>query len=247
MFFDLCLSECIFCEGRRKWSTTIEFGTSPFGHNQRVSIRKCSSRNIHQSPKTYFSLYGFASRFANSINYTALRTSPSVLMTWTEHNVNNQTRCGIIKYTLKTPTLDNIEDIFDYSYLQHDINTLFVVNGKSISNIPDFTSGFKRFWVFLQLLFLLMLFFFGNECTDYHVVGCGDRTVSMWDHRNGNLLIDIEIELPTIGYNIGCYSVGDEVSTTFWFFFSNWKLISCYFNQAVKPFTVFCWENTLNY
>lgn len=145
MFFDLCLSECIFCEGRRKWSTTIEFGTSPFGHNQRVSIRKCSSRNIHQSPKTYFSLNGFASRFANSINYTALRTSPSVLMTWTEHNVNNQTRCGIIKYTLKTPTLDNIEDIFDYSYLQHDINTLFVVNGKSISNIPDFTSGFKRF------------------------------------------------------------------------------------------------------
>lgn len=49
--------------------------------------------------------------------------------------------------------------------------------------------------------------------TDYHVVGCGDRTVSMWDHRNGNLLIDIEIELPTIGQNIGCYTVGDDVST----------------------------------
>lgn len=48
---------------------------------------------------------------------------------------------------------------------------------------------------------------------DYHVVGCGDRTVSMWDHRNGNLLIDIEIELPTIGQNIGCYTVGDDVST----------------------------------
>ncbi|XP_055304817.1 uncharacterized protein LOC129569712 [Sitodiplosis mosellana] len=109
--------------------------------------------------------------YANSIYYTALRTSPSVLMTWTEQNVNNQTRCSIVKYTLKTPSLDNIDDIFDYSYLQHDINTLYAIN-------------------------------------DYHVVGCGDRTVSMWDHRNGNLLIDIEIELPTIGRNIACYTVG---------------------------------------
>lgn len=48
------------------------------------------------------------------------------------------------------------------------------------------------------------------NCADYHVVGCGDRTVSMWDHRNGNLLIDIEIELPTIGRNIACYTVGGE-------------------------------------
>lgn len=52
--------------------------------------------------------------------------------------------------------------------------------------------------------------------SDYHVVGCGDRTVSMWDHRNGNLLIDIEIELPTIGRNIACYTAGgDEVSIIF--------------------------------
>lgn len=35
----------------------------------------------------------------------------------------------------------------------------------------------------------------------------------MWDHRDGNLLIDVEIELPTIGQNIGCYSVGVDVST----------------------------------
>lgn len=54
------------------------------------------------------------------------------------------------------------------------------------------------------------------NCVDYHVVGCGDRTVSMWDHRNGNLLIDIEIELPTIGRNIACYTVGGEdVSISF--------------------------------
>ncbi|XP_031637172.1 uncharacterized protein LOC116349739 [Contarinia nasturtii] len=114
--------------------------------------------------------------YANSIYYTALKTSPSVLMTWTEYNVNNQSRCGIIKYTLKMPTLDNLEDIMDYSDLQHDIKTLITIG-------------------------------------DYHVVGCGDRTVSMWDHRNGNLLIDIEIDLPTIGHNIACYTVtiGDDV------------------------------------
>lgn len=34
----------------------------------------------------------------------------------------------------------------------------------------------------------------------------------MWDHRNGNLLIDVEIDLPTIGRNIGCYTVGVDVS-----------------------------------
>lgn len=47
---------------------------------------------------------------------------------------------------------------------------------------------------------------------DYHIVGCGDKTVSMWDHRNGNLLIDFEIDLPTIGQNIGCYTFEIDVS-----------------------------------
>lgn len=50
---------------------------------------------------------------------------------------------------------------------------------------------------------------------DNHIVGCGDRTVSMWDHRNGNLLIDMEIDIPTIGRNLGCYTLGAEVSKSF--------------------------------
>ena len=71
------------------------------------------------------------------------------------------------------------------------------------------------------LCFLLLFIYFYVDyfvnCADYHVVGCGDRTVSMWDHRNGNLLIDIEIELPTIGRNIACYTVGgDDVSIFLW-------------------------------
>lgn len=60
----------------------------------------------------------------------------------------------------------------------------------------------------------------------------------MWDHRNGNLLIDIEIELPTIGYNIGCYSVGDEVSTTFWFFF--FELKTHFLLLQLSSETVYC-------
>lgn len=77
--------------------------------------------------------------------------------------------------------------------------------------------------VFVMMFDVYTSWFYWNEnkqqirmshaYTDYHVVGCGDRTVSMWDHRNGSLLIDIEIELPTIGQNIGCYTVGDDVST----------------------------------
>lgn len=130
-------------------------------------------------------------------------------MTWTEHNANNLTRCGIVKYTLKTPTLDNIEDIFDYSHLQHDINTLFTLNGKLFIKF-FFKSRITVHSVIL--IYLVRFFFLFCKHTDYHIVGCGDRTVSMWDHRDGNLLIDVEIELPTIGQNIGCYSVGVDVS-----------------------------------
>lgn len=55
---------------------------------------------------------------------------------------------------------------------------------------------------------------FGRELADRHVVGCGDRTISMWDHYNGNLLIDFEIDLPTIGRNIGCFTIDVDVSIT---------------------------------
>lgn len=54
--------------------------------------------------------------------------------------------------------------------------------------------------------------YFALTFSDYHIVGCGDKTVSMWDHRNGNLLIDFEIDLPTIGQNIGCYTFEVDVS-----------------------------------
>lgn len=68
--------------------------------------------------------------FAKSVSYIALKRAPSFLMTWTERNVNNQVRCGIAKYTIRTPSFDKIVDIFDYSYLQHDIKTLYELNGK---------------------------------------------------------------------------------------------------------------------
>lgn len=54
--------------------------------------------------------------------------------------------------------------------------------------------------------------YFALSFPDYHIVGCGDKTVSVWDHRNGNLLIDFEIDLPTIGQNIGCYTFEVDVS-----------------------------------
>lgn len=139
-------------------------------------------------------------------------------MTWTEQNVNNQTKCGIAKYTLKTPSLDNIEEAYDYPHLQHDIKTLYAINGKYSLVISYF---FVSFW---------FLCWFFMDCTDYHVVGCGDRTVSMWDHRNGNLLIDIEIELPTIGRNIACYTVGGEEDVSIFYgngFFFNISGIFC--------------------
>lgn len=50
---------------------------------------------------------------------------------------------------------------------------------------------------------------------DRHVVGCGDRTISMWDHYNGNLLIDFEIDLSTIGRNIGCFTIDVDVSVSY--------------------------------
>lgn len=114
------------------------------------------------------------SRYANSIYYTALKMSPGVLMTWTEHNVNNQTRCGIVKYTLKSPSLDNIEDIFDYSYLQHDIKTLFAFNGKYSTSVFHLSE-------FVVIVFLLFL--------RYSVDFCEQIT----------MLLDVAIELYQCG------------------------------------------------
>lgn len=149
MSLDICLPQRVFCQAKRRRSTGNGNGTCTFRYDQRVSDQlanlkeqfyyffqtssfdsaSCScftplkNRIDSISPSSYFS-------YAKSIYYTALQTSPSVLMTWTEQNVNNQKRCGIVKHTLKTPSLDNIEDIFDYSYLQHDITTLYAINGK---------------------------------------------------------------------------------------------------------------------
>lgn len=118
----------------------------------------------------HFLIFAFFSfRYANSIYYTALKTVPSVIMTWTEQNINNQTRCGIVKYTLKQPSLDNIEDIFDYSYLQHDIKSLFAVNGKSIACI---------FNVSFPIIIILIL-----------------TTVFFSAHTQITMLLDVAIEL----------------------------------------------------
>lgn len=69
--------------------------------------------------------------------------------------------------------------------------------------------------VLLYVLFIILsFFFFVVEQIDRHVIGCGDRTISMWDHYNGNLLIDFEIDLPTIGRNIGCFTIDVDVSIT---------------------------------
>lgn len=94
--------------------------------------------------------------FASSINYIALKNSPSILMTWTERNVNNQTRCGIVKYTMRTPTFDKIVDIFDYSYLQHDINTLYELNGKNKFHFIFFFNKF--FFEIIHLYFVFVRF-----------------------------------------------------------------------------------------
>lgn len=51
-------------------------------------------------------------------------------MTWTETNQLNQSKCGMVKYTIKTPLFDGIEEIYDFPHLQHDIKSLYAINGK---------------------------------------------------------------------------------------------------------------------
>lgn len=129
-------------------------------------------------------------------------------MTWTELNVNNTTRCGIAKFVFKTPLMDTIEEIVDYPYIQKDIRTMLEINGMS--------DKFLLFFVFHSLCR-----YFNENCdgflrhVDDRIVGCGERVVAVFDHVTGDLLVHFEIDVPTIGRNLACFTCDIEVSGRF--------------------------------
>lgn len=36
-----------------------------------------------------------------------------------------------------------------------------------------------------------------------HIIGCGENSVSMWNHQTGGLVINIDMNIATIGDNLG--------------------------------------------
>lgn len=44
------------------------------------------------------------------------------------------------------------------------------------------------------------------------IVGCGERAISVFNHLTGDLHVHFEIDVPTIGRNIACYTCDVEVS-----------------------------------
>lgn len=46
---------------------------------------------------------------------------------------------------------------------------------------------------------------------DDKLLGFGYSVVSMWDHQTGDLLLNIDIDLP-IGDNLGCFLASENVN-----------------------------------
>lgn len=130
-----------------------------------------------------------------SIIYIGIPKTTHILMSWNEQSVN-RTRTGICKYVIKMPDYDSVDSILDFAYLTHHIKSLFSING----NLKNSTKIFN-------LYFIKKKYYFYKFTIDNQVIGFGERTLSMWDHRSGNLLMNFQMDLPTTGESLGCQMI----------------------------------------
>lgn len=118
--------------------------------------------------------------------------------------MNNVSRCGIVKYTLKSPLWDVIDDIVDYPYIQKDIRSMIEIEGNF--------RGPNKIWLDnVNILCKLCRTNYVRSVDDL-IVGCGDRAISVFNHQTGDLHVHFEMDVPTIGRNIACYTCDVEVS-----------------------------------
>lgn len=143
--------------------------------------------------------------FTHSINFIGIRNTSHILMSWTEQTMT-RTRCGICKYNIKLPDYDSVESILDFAYLQHSIKSMCQMTGKGMHADPNSLQSIMN----NLTMFVVVVADNSNQ-----VIGCGDRIVSVWDHRNGDLLMNFEIDLPSIGTNLGCLCINYDVSVEY--------------------------------
>lgn len=112
-------------------------------------------------------------------------------MAWTEQTVLNRSRGGVCKYSLRYPGFETLQNILDFSYVHDAVKNLSCLNGMYYRN--DFRSNIY-----------IYIFINASSISDSKLLGCGTSHVMMWDHRNGDLLMSLDMNMP-IGVNLGCF------------------------------------------
>lgn len=144
----------------------------------------------------------------------------SMAMAWTEQLNKGKRRTAVCKYSLRRPDIESLHSITEFAAgAQDSVQSLTCFAGKKNTQ-----NEYRWCQCLCALNNNLFKFHSLLSFKETKLAALGTTTFSMWDHRSGDLLMKLDLDVP-IGRNLGCFML--EVITYF-------KISSTHFNLLIK-------------